>query len=206
MIIKSRSVLRLGACAFALLLPIMAFADTSVLDGTATGFSESLTGGSGSGGGFGTAPTGSNNPISAAGLSGGTAEALAAIRQTESNGNYQAVNGTTSAIGAYQMTTAARDAAGYGNMSAQDFLNCNSCQDQAAANYAAILQNELNANGASQYVGQTVDGVQVTQAGELTGAWQLGAGGLNKALTSGNLSATGGPGNNAVSGRMSQLS
>lgn len=130
--------------------------------------------------------------------------------QDESNGNWQATNSGSTAIGGGQMTEAAIVSAGFatyggpitgadyggsdanlvwtgkdGVNSTQGFLTNVSAQEDAMNTYAGqIWQSDKN-DGEMAYLGQTVAGQQLNQSAILSGSWYLGAGGMASYLQNG---------------------
>lgn len=65
-----------------------------------------------------------------------------------------------------------------------DFKNNPDAQVQAIADYQAVQWKVIQNLGLSSYIGQTINGVQITQSGLLAGAHLVGYGGLQKYLSS----------------------
>jgi hypothetical protein len=93
-------------------------------------------------------------------------------------------------LGRYQMTPRALRAAGmtdangnwtgkYGVYSPSDFLANPDAQEQALTDFLNDLERQLRANGASDFVGNTIDGLRaqipVTRADLLAAAHRVGA-------------------------------
>ncbi len=121
-----------------------------------------------------------------------------ALGQRESSGNYQAEN-NYGYIGKYQFGGPALEDAGFYNggsdwsgtwtgkdgvNSLSQFLNNSVAQDDAAQIYANILWGYIVHDGLDQYVGENIDGIQITQSGLIAGAWLVGVGNLSKFLNS----------------------
>jgi len=65
-----------------------------------------------------------------------------------------------------------------------DFTNNPDAQVKAIADYQAVQWKVIQNLGLTKYLGQTINGVQITQSGLLAGAHLVGYGGLQKYLTS----------------------
>jgi len=131
------------------------------------------------------------------------ADFLAAIAQRESSMNPSAVNGL-GYVGLFQMGTMAMTDAGYytpngtsnnswqgswtgkGGVTSLSQLESNpDLQIQAINAYYQKVEGYISSYGLNQYVGQTIDGVQVTPSGLVAGAQLVGIGALQKYLNSG---------------------
>jgi hypothetical protein len=118
------------------------------------------------------------------------------LGQRESNGDYQAEN-TLGYIGKYQMGEAALIDTGYyktdgknynnefvtgnwtgkdGVWSREDFLNNQQAQETAVRTLAEKNWNTIQRLNLDQYVGQTINGVEITESGLLGGAHLKGVG------------------------------
>jgi integrating conjugative element protein (TIGR03758 family) len=71
-----------------------------------------------------------------------------------------------------------------GISSLNDFKNNPDAQIKAIADYEAVQWNVIQNLGLSSYIGQTINGVQITQSGLIAGAHLVGYGGLQKYLSS----------------------
>ena len=119
------------------------------------------------------------------------------IKQSESSGNYKAVNASSGALGAYQFTPVALRELGYmrqdgswtgkdGIKSADDFLNSKDVQDKAYGEWIPTLERQLKSNGSWDLVGTDMPGFgEITEAGLLKAAHLGGATGVRRFLTSG---------------------
>jgi len=65
-----------------------------------------------------------------------------------------------------------------------DFTNNPDAQVKAIADYQAVQWKVIQNLGLTKYLGQTINGVEITQSGLLAGAHLVGYGGLQKYLTS----------------------
>jgi Ca2+-binding RTX toxin-like protein len=131
-----------------------------------------------------------------------------ALRQRESGGDYTIVN-TFGFLGAYQFGEAAlvdlgfvsNDGSPFDNVftgtftgkfdvySVDDFLNSNEAQDDAAAEWFAMLWGRIRYNDLEFYDGQTLNGVLLTKSGMIAGAHLLGVGGLRDFIHAGGVVA-----------------
>ncbi len=128
---------------------------------------------------------------------------LQSLAQRESSGNGQSVNKFGYA-GLYQMGETALIDAGYyrrdgtkdndwrgtwtgknGVNSLHDFLANPATQTQAITTYHNVLWNQVTARGLDNQVGQTFNGVPITQSGLIAAAHLIGAGGLRSCLNGG---------------------
>lgn len=128
---------------------------------------------------------------------------LQSLAQRESSGNSHSVNKFGYA-GLYQMGELALIEAGYyrrdgsekndwrgiwtgknGVNSLQDFLANPATQTQAITAYHNVLWNQITARGLNNKVGQTFQGVPITQSGLIAAAHLIGAGGLRSCLNGG---------------------
>ena len=128
---------------------------------------------------------------------------LQSLAQRESTGNGQAVNQYGYA-GLYQVGESALIDAGYyrrdgtqnndwrggwtgkdGVNSLSDFLNSPATQTQAITTYHDVLWDQIKARGLDNKVGQTFQGVPITQSGLIAAAHLIGAGGLRSCLNGG---------------------
>jgi hypothetical protein len=128
----------------------------------------------------------------------------------ESGGNLSANNPSSTAVGEYQLTEAALVAAGYGTQTSPttsadydgsdanfQFNGTNGINNLAefeaspAAQSAAFVASQqasysqLTADGATSFIGQTVNGQVINQSALLSGAQLLGAGGMHQYLENG---------------------
>jgi hypothetical protein len=124
------------------------------------------------------------NPVTP-GATGGCEDFYDAVRQRESSNNYQARRPGSQYWGAYQMGDAARQDAGYGNVSSQEFLNNPAMQDAAIRRYHDVQWGYIQNMGLDQYEGQTIGGRVMTRSAMIGGAHLLGVGGLRDYLQSG---------------------
>ena len=130
-------------------------------------------------------------------MTGTYEEYKAAIRQYEASGNYSFLNPDWGFAGAYQFTEDALNRIGYyngdsttswpndwtGSWSGKDgidslseFLNQPSVQDEAFLDMQQWVWNTAFRDfDPRSYIGQTIDGVKVTEAGLLAGAHLVGA-------------------------------
>jgi hypothetical protein len=131
---------------------------------------------------------------------------LADLKQRESGGNYKIVN-TYGFLGAYQMGEWALQTIGYykgdsnnqglyndwsgawtgkdGIWSKDDYLNNPAVQDKAIKEMMAWNWNHMILdNNLDQYIGRTMAGIEITEAGILGGAHLLGLRGITSFLTS----------------------
>ena len=118
----------------------------------------------------------------------------------ESTDNYQSVN-PDGYMGKYQLGLSAfvdigwkdsdnhwtTDAKSYGVSSKQTFLDNGDAQEFAVRKLHKLIWVYLEANGATKFVGKTLNGIHITESGVLGSAHLLGAGGVKKALDSGDL-------------------
>ena len=128
---------------------------------------------------------------------------LQSLAQRESSGNGHSVNQFGYA-GLYQMGELALIDAGYyrrdgtekndwqgtwtgknGVNSLQDFLANPATQTQAITTYHNVLWNQITARGLDNQLGQTFNGVPITQSGLIAAAHLIGAGGLRSCLNGG---------------------
>ena len=128
---------------------------------------------------------------------------LQSLAQRESSGNGHSVNKSGYA-GLYQMGELALIDAGYyrrdgtekndwrgtwtgknGVNSLQDFLANPATQTQAITTYHNVLWNQITARGLDNQLGQTFNGVPITQSGLIAAAHLIGAGGLRSCLNGG---------------------
>lgn len=133
----------------------------------------------------------------------GYADFLAAVAQRESSMNPNAVN-RLGYVGLFQMGTMAMTDAGYytpngtrnnswqgswtgkGGVTSLSQLESNpDLQIQAVNAYYQRVEGYISSYGLNQYVGQTIDGVLVTQSGLVAGAHLVGIGELQRYLNSG---------------------
>lgn len=133
---------------------------------------------------------------------------LHALAQRESSMQADAMHTTTHYAGLYQIgeaamqdvglysgdSTKANDFTGsftgkYGVTSLQGFLSDPDAQTQAITEYHNRVWNNYLTNngtgGAANYIGQTINGIQVTQSGLVAAAHLVGAGNVTKWLNSG---------------------
>jgi len=123
------------------------------------------------------------------------------LAQRESSGNQSAIN-TLGYLGLYQMGEAALIDAGYiendgkinnnysdyqwtgvdGVNSYSDFLNNAQAQTNAVSSYHERVLGYLDSKEATDYIGQTIDGVLITEAGLLGAAHLVGAGAVSSWL------------------------
>jgi integrating conjugative element protein (TIGR03758 family) len=134
---------------------------------------------------------------------GAYADFLTALARRESVGNSHAVNQYGYA-GLYQMGEGALIDAGYyrrdgttkndwrggwtgkgGINSLNDFLNSPATQTQAITGYHDVLWDQIKARGLDNKVGQTYNGVPITQSGLIAAAHLIGAAGLRSCLNGG---------------------
>lgn len=128
---------------------------------------------------------------------------LDSLAKRESRGNQNAIN-SLGYIGLYQMGEAALVDAGYitndghmnnnyesyswtgvdGISSYSEFLASVDAQNNAASAYHDRLLGYLESNGATSYIGQTVDGIEITQSGLIGSAHLVGAGAVSNWLSS----------------------
>ncbi len=121
----------------------------------------------------------------------------------ESRGNYKAKN-RFGYLGKYQMGEQALTEAGYykktskeynndwtgtftgkdGVFSETDFLNNKIAQENAQTVYQKAQWKQLQANGSTKYIGQTINGIKITQSALLGGAHLVGSSGVHKFLSS----------------------
>lgn len=126
-----------------------------------------------------------------------------ALGMSESSGNYSSVN-QYGYVGMYQFGELALQDAGFfvpgsqpatnnwvgtwtgvdGINSLSQFLASPTAQNDAAQAYAATQWGYITHFGLDTYIGQTIDGVTITQSGLVAGAWLVGIGGLMKFLNS----------------------
>lgn len=134
-------------------------------------------------------------------VAAGTYEAfLQALANRESSGRASVVN-EFGYIGQYQLGESALIDAGYytpddtnandyrgsftgknGVNSLSDFLSDPAVQTQAVSDYQNVLWNQINSRGLQNRIGQTYQGVTITESGLLAAAHLIGAGGLNQCL------------------------
>lgn len=126
-------------------------------------------------------PVGSDVPV---GASGGCDEYYAALRQRESSGNYQARRPGSQYWGAYQMGNAARQDAGVGHLSSEQFMNDPALQDRAIRDYHNRQWEYIENMGLDRYEGQVVGGRVMTRSAMIGGAHLMGVGGLRDYLES----------------------
>ena len=121
----------------------------------------------------------------------------------ESRGNYKAKN-RLGYLGKYQMGEQALIEAGYyqkpskdynndwtgtftgkdGVFSETDFLNNKIAQENAQTAYQKAQWKQLQANGSTKYIGQTINGIKITQSALLGGAHLGGSSRVYKFLSS----------------------
>jgi hypothetical protein len=120
----------------------------------------------------------------------------------ESTNAYDAVN-TLGYLGKYQFGKSALQDIGfydkdgnwtdlaksYGVTSKNDFLNNASAQEVAIGLWFSVLWGRLEYYGATDYVGQTISGILITESGLLAAAHLIGAKGLSNALKANDLSS-----------------
>ncbi|WP_230971717.1 transglycosylase SLT domain-containing protein [Nitrogeniibacter aestuarii] len=131
------------------------------------------------------------------------ADFLHALGQRESSLRPEITNRSNYA-GLYQMGEAALQDAGvyggdgrldnryngnftgaFGVNSLNDFLSDPDAQTQAITAYHQAVWGYLNNNGSSSYVGQTINGIEVTESGLIAAAHLVGAGKVKQWLASG---------------------
>lgn len=142
--------------------------------------------------------------VSCAALAAGAyADFLQSLANRESSGNDHSVNQYGYA-GLYQMGESALIDAGYyrrdgtkandwlggwtgkdGVNSLNDFLDNPATQTQAITGYHDALWDQITARGLDNKVGQTYQGVTITQSGLIAAAHLIGAGGLRSCLNGG---------------------
>jgi len=126
---------------------------------------------------------------------------LDVLAMRESSNRYDAVR-SNAYFGRYQMGWLALDDAGfadsknktwtalansYGVRSIQDFLNTPHAQETAIVNYHKKTYLYLRSYGALPYLGQTMNGIKITESGLLAAAHLIGFGDLIAALQKGDL-------------------
>lgn len=142
--------------------------------------------------------------MTCAALAAGTyADFLQSLARRESAGNSHAVNKYGYA-GFYQMGEEALIDAGYyrrdgtksndwrgnwtgknGVNSLNDYLNSPATQTQAITTYHDVLWDQIKARGLDNKVGQSYNGVPITQSGLIAAAHLIGTAGLRKCLNGG---------------------
>lgn len=135
-----------------------------------------------------------------------TAEFYEALGMKESRGNYKAEN-RFGYIGKYQMGEQALVEAGYykksvkspkdynndwsgtftgkdGVLSKADFLNNTTAQENAQTAYQKAQWKQLQANGSTKFIGQTINGIKITPSALLGGAHLVGSAKVHRFLES----------------------
>jgi hypothetical protein len=137
---------------------------------------------------------------------------MSKMSQAESGGNSHATNPYSSATGSYQFTQGALQSAGllsvnggptpkgagdwnnvtwkdnpYGVKSREDFMNNQAAQDAVMQAYTQKNWQALQANGAADYIGKTVNGVTIDESALLAGAHFLGPAGMKEYLEKGTI-------------------
>ena len=96
----------------------------------------------------------------------------------ESSGNYHAVN-QFGYLGKYQFGRRTLDALGYDSISNREFLENHSLQEEAM--YALLSHNKhILRRQIKEYVGQTINGIYITESGILAAAHLAGPGNVKK--------------------------
>ena len=96
----------------------------------------------------------------------------------ESSGNYHAVN-QFGYLGKYQFGRKTLNALGYDSISNREFLENHSLQEEAM--YALLSHNKhILRRQIKEYVGQTINGIYITESGILAAAHLAGPGNVKK--------------------------
>jgi hypothetical protein len=134
---------------------------------------------------------------SGAPIQGASSSYTDALAQSESSNNYQAVN-QFGYLGKYQFGSMALQDTGFqdaegnwtgraGINSAEDFLNNPAVQEAAQQEFMGKQDSYLQSNGATQYIGTTIQDVTITKEGLRAAAHLVGASKVKEMLETGTI-------------------